>query len=155
MNRRARTLAAAALVAGILPPAVAALASLSLTGDSGLGFGQVVATATPGTVTVTPAGTRSASGGVALGNGLGVSAASFEVTGEPNTSYSITLPSAVTLSAGASSMTADNFTSSTGGSGLLGPGGTQSFSVGADLHVGASQPAASYTGTYAVSIVYN
>lgn len=155
MKRRARSFAAAALAASMLAPAAAALVSISLTASSGLGFGQIVATTTSGTVTVTPAGFRSASGGVALGNGFGVTAASFAVTGEPNTSYSITLPSSVTLSAGARSMTADHFTSSPVGSGLLGTGGSQSISVGAELHVGALQPAASYAGTYGVSVAYN
>jgi hypothetical protein len=155
MNRRAHILAAAALGACTLAPAAAALVSISLTAGSGLGFGQIVATAGSGTVTVTPLGGRSASGGVALGNGVGVSPASFAVTGEPNTSYSITLPSSVTLSAGANSMTADHFTSDPDGSGNLGPAGAQTIAVGAELHIGASQPAASYTGSYAVSVAYN
>jgi Domain of unknown function (DUF4402) len=159
MNRRALTLVAVpfammSFAAVLLTPPAAALLPITITTLTGLGFGQVIATSTPGIVTVTPAGTRSVSGGAVLGNGLGVTAGTFLITGDLNNTYSITLPSSATLSSGAGTMTADNFTSSPSDSGNLGLG-TQVLAVGADLHVGASQSTASYSGTYAVTVAYN
>ncbi len=152
---RSRLAAAAMILLAMLPTRGAAVIAIDVTTQSNLGFGQIVATTTSGAVTVSPAGGRTRSGGVVLGNGFGVSAASFAVTGEPNTGYSITLPSPCTLSGGGSSMTADGFTSSPSGAGNLGPSGTQSVSMGATLHVGSGQAAAAYAGTYAVTLAYN
>jgi hypothetical protein len=148
-------LAAAMALLILLTRGAAALLPILIIANSGIGFGQIAATSTPGTVTVTSAGTRTASGGVALGSGLGVTPASFTVTGDPHASYSITLPAAATLSGGGGSMTVDTFTSSPSSSGNLGLVGLQIFSVGATLHVGASQHAAAYSGTYNVSVAYN
>src|SRR5437762_1531773 len=97
------TAAGTALLALLLTRAASTI-NILLTTNSGLKFGQIVATASPGAVTLTPAGFRSASGGAVLGNGFGVSPASFTVTGDPNTAYGITLPGATSLSGGASSM---------------------------------------------------
>jgi hypothetical protein len=157
MRTRSRffTMAAAAFLAILLAREAAAVIGILLTANSALGFGQIVATTAPGTVTVTPAGLRSASGGVLLGSGFGVSPAAFTATGQPNASYSVTLPIAATLSGGGSSMTVDTFTSSLGGLGTLGGSGTQTVSVGATLHVGAGQRPAAYAGTYDVTVAYN
>jgi hypothetical protein len=148
------TAAGTALLVILLAHAAATL-SIALTTNAGLKFGQIVATTSPGTVTVTPAGLRSASGGVALGNSFGVASASFTVMGDPNASYGITLPGAVSLSGGTGSMMVDTFTSSPNGSGTLGAGGTQILSVGATLHVGAGQHSTSYSGLCDVSVDYD
>jgi hypothetical protein len=162
MNIRARPVfrllaAAMALAAILLTRRAAALIALNLTANSGLGFGRIVATATAGTVTVSPLGGRTSSGGVVLGSGFGASAAAFTVSGQPNTGYSITLPSSCTLSGGGSSMTADSFLSNpvNGMNVDVGPGGTASLTVGATLHVGASQRSAAYSGTYMVTVAYD
>jgi hypothetical protein len=141
-----------AFLALLLPRAAAALA-LVLTPNSSLSFGQIIATGSPGIVTVTPEGMRSASDGAALASSLGVAAASFTVTGDPDASYGITLPPSATLSGRSSSMTIDHFSISSG-AGNLGAG-MQVFSVGAELHVGASQLSAAYSGTYEISVAYN
>lgn len=120
-----------------------------------LGFGKIVATGTPGTVTVTPSGGRDASGGAALGGASGVSAAGFTATGLANASFSITLPLASVLTSGLRSMTADSFTSFPSGSANLGPGGSQTVRVGATLHLGASQGQGAYSGTFVVIVSYN
>lgn len=123
--------------------------------QSELGFGQMVATASAGTVTVTPAGGRTRSGGTILGNGFGVSAAAFALSGDLNASYSITLPADCTLSGSAGSMTADHFASSPSDAGTLGPAGSQRMTLGATLHVAAAQASGNYSGTYAVTLAYN
>jgi len=84
-----------------------------------------------------------------------VSAASFRVSGEPNTAYSITLPVACTLSRAGNSMTVDGFASNPDGSGNLGPLGAQTVLLGATLHLSASQPSGAYAGSYAVTVAYN
>jgi hypothetical protein len=120
-----------------------------------LGFGQIIATATPGTVTVSPSGSRTKSGGAVLGLGFGVSAGSVAVTGDANAAYSITLPSATSMNSGGNSMTVDTFTSTPSGSGNLGLIGAQPVAIGATVHVGAGQAAAAYTGSYSVMVSYN
>ncbi|HVS64875.1 MAG TPA: DUF4402 domain-containing protein [Thermoanaerobaculia bacterium] len=137
------------------PARAAEPAAIVLTNNSSLGFGSIVASATAGAVTVSAGGARSASGGAVLGSSVGVSAASFTVTGEPNLTYSIVLPSSVTLTAGGSSMTVDSFTSLPADSGNLGPAGTEEVRVGATLQVSGSQSQASYSGTFDVTVAYN
>jgi hypothetical protein len=156
MQIRMAPLAAVAVAAlAILPTRGAAMAALDATTQSHLGFGQLIATQSPGAVTVSPSGARSPSGGVVLGNSFGVSGASFTVTGDPNLAFSITLPSSSTLDGGSGSMTADGFTSTPSGAGNLGPSGLQSVTVGATLHVGSGQSATSYSGSFAVTFAYN
>jgi hypothetical protein len=149
--------AATALVAVLLTRRAGAQVAIGLTANSSLGFGRIVATATAGTVTVSPLGGRSSSGGVVLGSGFGKGAAAFTVSGQANAGYSIMLPSSCTLSGGGSSMTVDTFLSNplNGQNVDVGPGGTASLTVGATLHVGASQRAATYSGTYAVTVAYD
>ena len=120
-----------------------------------LGFGQIFSTSTSGTVTISPAGARTKSGGVVLGSGFGVSQARFTVAGDAQMSYSITLPGPITLSAGGRSMTVDGFISTPAGSGNLGTTGTQLMSVGATLHVGAGQVSAAYSGSLPLTVAYN
>jgi hypothetical protein len=122
--------------------------------QSNLAFGQIVATTSPGLVTLSSSGERMRSGGVVLGNSFGVSSASFSVTGEPNTEYSITLPASCSLSGGGSSMTVDSFVSTPDGTGNLGAEGTQLVTLGATLNVGSGQPAAAYSGTFAITLAY-
>ena len=137
-------------------PAVSAVpAGIFLSANSNLSFGQIVATRSPGSVTVTPGGLRVSSGGVVLGRTVGFSPASFTVSGDANANYVITLPASVTFSAGGSSMTVDTFISTPSGSGTLGAGGTQTLSVGATLHVGAAQQSSAYLGSYTVTVAYD
>ncbi len=133
----------------------AAPAGIFLSANSNLSFGQIVATRSPGSVTVTPGGVRSSSGGVVLGRTVGFSPASFTVSGDANANYVITLPASVTFSAGGKSMTVDTFTSNPSGSGTLGAAGTQTLSVGATLHVGSAQQSSAYSGSYAVTVAYD
>ncbi len=103
-------------------------------------------------VTVTPAGARSSVDVDLLG---GVpSAASFDVTGEPAQTYFITLPSPATLTSGGNTMTVDTFNHDAGVTPTL-AGGSDTFNVGATLHVGATQASGTYSDTYSVTVNYN
>ena len=121
-----------------------------------LSFGSFAA-GTGGTVSISAAGARSKSSGVTLVSSASGAAASFNVSGNANAGYSITLPinGVVSLTNGANSMPVDNFTSSPASSGQLSAGGTQSLAVGATLSVGNAQASGSYSGTFNVTVEYN
>lgn len=147
-------LAAALLAAAVFAGRAVAVVAVTLTSTADLVFGEIIAGGSAGSVTISPTGARTASGGVVLGRSSGAGPSTFTVTGEPDTSYGVTLPSSATLTGSAGSMTVDGFTSLPAGSGALGPGGTDSLSVGATLHVGSSQAGGSYSGTYFISVTY-
>jgi hypothetical protein len=121
-------------------------------------FGNVATNGAVGTVTLSPAGVRTFSGGVTLpaDNGT-VSAASFTVTGSGSYTYAITLPTSVVITSGSDNMTVNNFTSTpTAAAGLL-SGGTQTINVGATLNLVASQAEGAYTSAtpFTVTVNYN
>jgi hypothetical protein len=132
---------------------------IALAKTQDMNFGNVAVSATAGTVVLTPAGTRSSTGGVTLPTTAGtVTSASFTVTGAPNYTYSITLPStATTITSGVNNMTVNTFTSNPTPTGLLNGSGTQTLKVGATLNVSASQPAGAYTAAtpFSVTVNYN
>jgi len=107
-------------------------------------------------VVVSSAGSRSVGSGDAALLGGTTTAASFTASGSGSQTYTITLPgSASTLSDGAAhTMTVDSVSSSVGGTGTL-TAGTQTFTVGGTLHVGANQVAGAYTGSFSVTVAYN
>lgn len=121
-----------------------------------LNFGSLVSGPTAGTVVIDTASARSASGGVSLLNSA-FGAAQFNVTGEPSTAYTITLPSAISIvhtTNNALSMIVNTFTSNPSGTGTLSAAGAQQLNVGATLQVGALQGSGLYTGTFNVSVAY-
>jgi hypothetical protein len=122
-----------------------------------LAFGSMVA-GSGGTVTVAvnPLG-RSTTGGVTVLPSGTWTAASFSVTGDALTTYSITLPAngVVQLTSGSNSMAVNNFTSNPATSGDLGVTGAQTVNVGATLNVGTNQPTGAYSGTFTVTVNYN
>src|SRR5262245_23261294 len=128
---------------------------LSLSKTADLNFGSVVPGASAGTVVITPAGARSATGGASLGSATGTSAGAFQVTGLAGAAYSITLPAATSIASGGNNMTVNTFTSTPNGTGTLNGGGNQSLSIGATLQVGASQPTGTYSGSFNVTVTYN
>lgn len=135
------------------------IAPISITKTVDLDFGNVGVSGTAGTVVISPAGVRSATGGVSLPAPAGtVTSASFNVAGQGNYTYAITLPAAaLTITSGANNMTVNAFTSTPTATGTLNAGGTQIVTVGATLNVGASQASGVYTsGTpFDVTVNYN
>jgi hypothetical protein len=133
-------------------------AQLTISNTQALSFGGFVA-GSGGTVTVSPNGARSASGGVFLVNSRGGAAATFNISdsdpANATNTYVITLPGdgMVTLASGSNSMTLDNFVSEPAGSSILG-GLTQVLSVGATLTVNPSQPVGRYSGSFSVLVEY-
>ncbi len=148
---------------------VAIVPRLSLVKTADLDFGEVMASAsTPGTVTVSVTGARTAGGGAALAGGAS-SAGGFSGQGTRNqiVVFSFGAPS-VTLTrvGGTQTMQADNFVlgaSISGGLNDLGNSvrwrivsndGAFSLPVGATLRVGASQAPGIYEGTFTLTAIY-
>ena len=123
-----------------------------------LNFGNLAVSPTvAGTVVITPAGSRSITGGVTLPAVTGtVSAASFTVTGLGTSTFSITLPgSAITLTdAGSHTMSLGTFTSSPSSTGTL-VAGSLAVTVGGTLTVAAAQAAGTYTNAAGLQVTVN
>ncbi len=132
-----------------------AVGALSVSQTAALKFGAMTTGSTSGSASISTSGGRTCSGGVqclATDNG---GPARFTVSGDPLTNYTITLPSSITLSDGAShSMTVDSFVDSLGGTGTTNSSGSDSFTVGATLHVNAGQPVGGYSGEFSVTVNY-
>ena len=108
---------------------------IAIANAADMDFGNVAVNASPGTVVLDPAGARSVTGGVSLPAVIGtVTAAAFDVTGQVNFTYSITLPAgATTITDGTNNMTVDTWTSTPTPTGTLDGTGAQTLSVGATL----------------------
>jgi len=154
-NAFAQATASATATATIVAP-------IAITKTVDLNFGNVAVIAA-GTVILAPSdGTRTKTGGVTLPNEVGtVTAASFNVTGEGNYTYSITLPSSdyiITRIGGTETMTVNNFKSfpDVADNGAL-TNGAQTLNVGATLNVAAAQLAGVYTNAtgFDVTVNYN
>ena len=125
-----------------------------------LNFGSVVPSAAAGTVTVTPAGTRSVALGAGTAGAAGFNAASFTVGGEGAATYAITLPAAaVVITNGTDNMNVTGFTSTPAATGTISgapsTAGTQALNVGATLNLGINQNPGVYLGTFSVTVAYN
>src|SRR5665213_463553 len=132
---------------------------ISIVKNVDMNFGNVAVSASAGgTVVLAPAGTRTVGGtGVTLPSTIGtVAGADFTVAGQASYTYTISLPSTVTLTdAGSHTMTVNSFSSIPSGAGALSSGGTQDLKVGATLNVSAAQAAVSYTNATGVSVTVN
>jgi hypothetical protein len=138
------------------------VAGLSLAKTQDLQFGQIVRSAVAGTVVLDPtSANRVAAGGVTIGQNAGNTAARFVATGEPGYLYTLTLPATIALtktvtSGTAPTMNVSALTSTLGASGIgtLATDGTQTFSVGGTLNIGASQETGDYQGQFNVVVTY-
>ena len=146
----AQVTATASTTATIITP-------IAIEKDVDMNFGNIAVSPTlGGTVVLPTSGARTKTGGVTLPVVTGtVSAASFTVTGEGNSTYSITLPSsAITLTSPSGTMTVENFVSTPSNTGALN-NGSQEVKVGATLNVGAAQPAGTYTNESSLFVTVN
>ena len=131
---------------------------LSVSSTSELSFGTFAASGTAGTVVMSATGNRTATGGVTLVTTAPGSQGSVNLSGTPSTSYSVSFPSAVTLTAtgGTATMNLGSFTSTlAAGQGSLNSAGSGTFGIGGTLSVSANQPIAVYAGSFTVTLSYN
>jgi hypothetical protein len=142
--------------AAMIPAVGRAVTAVAISNTEDLAFGKFAA-GSGGTVAISATGVRSASGGVILVTSATGAAAKFTVSGDPNLTYSISLPAdgTIMLTSGAQTMALKAFSSSPSGIGQLSAGGTQTLSVGATLTVGGSQTTGSYSGAFDVTVDYN
>ena len=147
----AQVTATASTTATILTP-------IAITKTVDMNFGNIAISPTiAGTVVLPTTGARTLTGGVTLPVVTGtVTPATFTVTGDGTSTYSITLPgSAITLNGPASTtMTVQSFVSTPSGTGVL-TAGTQTVKVGATLNVGAAQGAGTYTNASSLFVTVN
>jgi hypothetical protein len=128
---------------------------ITLTNTQGLAFGNIASSNAIGSVTISPAGARTHTGGVTPSVIGTFNNAIYNATGEANATYTISLPASVNITSGSNSMVVNGFTSDPAATGLFSGAGTQTINVGATVNVGASQPTGDYSGTYDVTIAYN
>lgn len=157
-NAMAQATATATATATIVEP-------ITISKQVDMNFG-ILAKGAGGTLVLSPAGGRVASG-VVLQTGGTVTAASFTVGGQGTYTYGVTLPSSDytitnTTGSGAETMIVNAFTSNPSGtagvlSGVISGTGTQTLLVGATLNVGASQVSGVYTNSspFSVTVNYN
>jgi hypothetical protein len=135
---------------------------IAITKAADLSFGKF-APGAGGTVTVSTSGARTASGVVLSSIGSSPTAARFDVTGDADATYSISIDAPANVSDGAagtmalatfSDLTGAGATSGNVASGTL-TGGAQSIYLGGTLTVGATQTAGAYTGDVTVTVEYN
>ena len=130
--------------------------AIGIANTADMDFGTIGATGTLGTVVLGTDGSRTCTDVDCLSGGLGA-AASFNVTGEGNNTYSILITGdPVTLNNGGFSMTATSFVTNPTSPGTL-SSGSQTLLVGATLTVGATQATGTYLSTtpFTVTVNYN
>lgn len=139
---------------------------LKINNTSDLAFGSIVNDDNGGTVVISPDGSRELNLGLsALPSNTEKSAASYDISGDPDAFFTLTLPGSISIATstdeGAPSMTVDNFTTTVAKNealdyvGQLNDSGTLTIKVGATLNVNALQASGTYTGTYDVIVAYN
>lgn len=139
---------------------------LSFINAEDLEFGTLLAGATAGTVTVSPAGVRSRTGGVTLVGGL-VQPARFAGRGTVNQIVLVSLTTATSLLrrvGGTETMTLDQLTIGSTPTAVLtttprafritNTAGIFNFPIGGRLSVAANQAPGDYVGTFSVTLNY-
>lgn len=156
----AAVIAAAGAVAANAAPVTAEagaganiIAPLEITNTSSLYFGTVAPSLTDyASVLVTPAGDKKCDAALTCLT-ADHTAAAFDVKGEADAVYTISLPSGVEITNDkGDGMKVYDFTSSQDGGRLV--KGEDSFTVGGTLQVGARQAAGKYTGRFIVAVEY-
>ena len=129
------------------------LATLTLTANSSLNFGQIAAN-TGGSVTVNADSTVTSSGSL-ISTGTRAPAG-FTVPGSPNANVVLTLPTSATLtrSGGTETMSISGFNANPGGAFQLGSTGSSNFSIGGTLTGASSQASGGYNGPFSVAVEY-
>ncbi len=141
-----------------LPITLTLWRTLGITQTRALNFGAVEVTGGNSVIAMSAAGSRSITSGAAgvrLIQSMPGAAASFAVTGNPNTAVSIVLPQSTTLTGPGAAMTVSNFVRSPADANVtLDASGNMTVNVGASLSVNANQAPGTYNGTYTITVNY-
>jgi hypothetical protein len=143
---------------------IAIVRPLEFIGVENLDFGQVIRSSTAGTVTITPSGTRTKTGGVTL-IGTGFQAAEFAGMGTNNQRVDVSLgANQIFVTGPGAPMRVHTFVIGSTPTAVLtttprrfrinSPTGIFIFPVGATLDVGANQAPGTYNGTWTITLNY-
>lgn len=131
--------------------------TLANTGTQALDFGVIAKGTTDATVVVAASAAPSINvftGDAVVLSSAAQTAAKFTVGGESAKTYAITIPSTTqTITSGLNTLNITGFTCSNGATGTIGT--NDEFYVGGTLSVPVAAVAASYTGTFSVTVAYN
>jgi hypothetical protein len=136
---------------------------LSIVKVTDLDFGDNIAGATPGTITLTPVNFGNSIPTVSVTGGVthlpGETNALFSVFGESGRFVNVTLPATplTITSPNSDTMVVRDFITNAGVNPsfeLLPPNGHRGFGVGATLDVAANQPTGTYSNTFDVTVSY-
>ncbi len=129
--------------------------NIAVSTATGMVFGDMTSGPLGGAVVMNTDGLRVATGSVELNSSSVSSPATFTISGTPNSTYTVALPTSVTLSdGGANRMIVTNLLSDPDASGQLSSSGVQSVTIGGTLNIGANQGFGNYSGSMAVVINY-
>jgi lipopolysaccharide export system protein LptA len=132
------------------------VSTINLEAQNGIVFGDISASSIPGTVAVDTDSSRTTSGGVTVNTATAASPAHYQVSGDPNAYYTVTLPGSVVLtSAAGDSMVVDEFKSIPSANGQLDSSGRQDMYIGARLNVGSFQAFGAYHGVMSATVDYD
>lgn len=132
------------------------VSTINLVAQNGIVFGDIAASSIPGTVSIDTDGSRTTTGGATVNTNTSGTPAKYEVSGDPNAYFSITLPTSVVITNGAGdNMTIVNFQSVPSTKGQTDASGKQNLNIGATMKVGSFQPFGSYKGTMSTTIEYD
>ena len=123
-----------------------------LTEDTAMDFATIVADAAGDTVTLTSAGAISSTGTSTFSGTP--AAGAFSATGTPSAAVTISFSTGDVLTGPGADMALGTFTNDAGASPAFDALGALAFNVGANLTVGATQTAGSYSGTYTLTVDY-
>jgi hypothetical protein len=147
------TLAATGTGAG----SAAIVTPLSLVNTAPLSFGNIIPSASPGTVTIDEfTEARTFTGGLTMAGGT-ISAAKFTGLTSPPSHLKIDVPNGsitITRSGGTETMQVDNFELNGDKNDWVAANTIFEFQVGARLQVGANQVPGTYVGTFDVTVTY-
>jgi hypothetical protein len=136
-SANAQSTATASTTATLITP-------ISITKTADLNFGSIASSSLAGTVVLGYNNVPTLNGGVTSPNdGASATTASFTVSGEATSGFSIAMPATVTLSNGTQTLVVSEITADAGTSSTL-EGGSKTINVGATLTV----PANTVAGTY-------
>jgi hypothetical protein len=134
------------------------LEPITITADQVLEFGSIAAGSSSSDIKISTSGVRSLEDGDAtLYTSDPGQHGTFNVSGENDATYAITLPSNgdVTLEGDGTDLVVKDFVSDPDETGTLNASGVQTINVGATVVVPAGQTAGSYSGQYEVTVNYN
>ena len=161
------TIAAQPAYAGTTPGGgeITIVSPLSFVIDDNLEFGTIIRGTTAGTVTITPTGTRTQTGGVTLVNGAGHKPALFAGQGTFLQRVDVSLgANSISLTGPGAPMVVRDFVVGSTPSAVLTTtplsfriaalNGVFSFPIGATLEVGANQAPGAYSGNWSITLNY-